>query len=396
MTKINLISVSVVTAALLISGCNDSDSSSASSSGGSADIAALKQPIVMDDAGVKAALGLLENAFTQFSGNTKLAKRSEKVLESIGARQEAQAEGIPIDCGISGTYENTSNYTSSQDENGSYSSDEWGTIWDNCVEASSNTVGAEPTNLHVRNGTRSYYYTSEYNNIDDTSKYTNGGADNYTESYESNETLTSRTDTYNSTGDFTNEQGITTSKFTRLQNGTSKSVDVNSTGDTFDGWEDVYENYSEVDESLNDGSAGTYTLNGAYSYAEGTDPVHEAEYYDNFVVEWTRMYAEKTLIINGTIGHLCLGGSVSVETTTTMLENQSDYFNGTGSTGSEVLPYAGNASLTGEDSVAATVAFETDEGNNTSAKLTVGTGEPTTHTSWSDLTDGSTCNIGPR
>ncbi len=181
-------------------------------------------------------------------------------------------------------------------------------------------------------------------------------------------------------------------RFTYMTDGIRQSEEVNASGDTIYSTKDVAENAIIEEYELMDGSSGSLTANGGMSYYEN-GIAQDGIYFDNYVYEWTRMNQEKTVVINGTAGSLCLGGSVSVETTTTMKENQVDYFSASSESGSDVLPYDGNLSLTGSDSVVATVGFDTNESNYTSATVTIGGGEPQTYDSWSDMTSESDCNI---
>lgn len=399
MTKINLIGMSVATAALLVSGCGSSSSSSSAS--GDDVINSLKQPIEMTDQNVTNVLALLEDQFRGFGRiNTKVAKLQAN-LKKVQEPQYALAPGEPqvSDCDISGT----ETYTYTESDSGW--TDEW--VWDNCVNTGSyGSVDGVDLNRETRNGTRSYSYLEGYDADSNTSRDSYSGADNYTQVQDNNETeVVSRTYTYQQTGEYRTESSgempyymldpETEGAFVKrtfIADGISMREDVNASGAYAGGWKDVFENFSESEEELIDESAGTLTLNGGMTFYED-GVAYEGEYFDNYVLDWTRMNNEKTIVINGTAGTLCFGGSVSVTTTSTMMENQVDYFDGVGSTGSDVLPYAGGVNLSGADSVTATVGFATDEGNNTSATVTIGTNEPTEYTSWSALTEGSTCSI---
>jgi hypothetical protein len=403
MKKINLIGMSVVAAGLLVSGCGSSSSSSSSDTGDAA-INSIKQPIVIDENNTKITLGLLEEEFTRFGQGIplKLAKAKAN-FKAVQEASFAMESGVPVEsnCTVSGT--ETETYTYTETETGY--TDEWAYVYDNCVESGSyGSIDGVDLNRYTKNGTQTYSYSEGYDVDTNTSRDSYSGADNYTQVYDNNETaVVSRTNTYQSTSEYKTEssgeepywnldpetagEGAFV-RYTYMEDGMNSYEEVNASGDAVGSWKNVAENFSEVDESLIDESAGTRTLNGGIVYySDGI--AREGQYFDNYVVEWTRMNNEKTMNINGTAGTTCLNGSVSVQTTAAMKENQVDYFDGGGSTGSDVLPYTGSVSLTGANSVTADIVFDTDESNNTSATVTIGSDAPETYTYWSDLADDS-------
>ena len=402
MKKINFIGVSAVTAALLVSGCNSSSSSSSSDAGDAA-INSMKQPIVIDENKTQLTLGLLEQEFQNFGQGIpmKIAK-SKANFKAVQEASFAMESGVPVEsnCTVSGT--ETETYTYTETETGY--TDERSYVYDNCVESGSwGSIDGVDLNRYTINGTQTYTYSEGYDVDTNTSRDSYSGADNYTEVYDNNETETvSRTGTYQFTTTYMTESSGeeqawevedaelegTFVRYTWMVDGIDMRKDVNASGDIVDSWKYVAEDFSAEEYELADSSAGTRTMNGAMIYYSDSI-ARDGEYFDNYVVEWTRMNNEKTMNINGTAGSLCLDGSVSVQTTAAMKENQVDYFDGGGSTGSDVLPYTGSVSLTGANSVTADIVFDTDESNNTSVTVTIGTDAPETYTYWSDLADDS-------
>ena len=387
----SLIGMSVATAALLVTGCGSSSSGdtidgTSGGTSGDAAINSVKQPTEMTDQNVTNVLNFLRDQFRQFGGGelTKVAALKAKIQEVQDANY-AVAAGEPIPCEISGT----ETYTETQIDGGW--KDEW--VWDNCVE----TVSFPPSidgielNIMTSNGSRSFMYS--YSDDGNRSIDTYSGADNYTQVYENNETETvSRTYTRQMSGEGTYEWNDTYYSSTMRQDGMEMQVDVNSTGDTIPVSKNVAENFITENYERADGSEGFMSADGGMSYYwQGT--AEDAIYFNNFKYEWSRVNQEKTVLINGTAGSLCLGGSVSATTTTAMKENQVDYSSSTSDLESDVLPYAGGLSLSGADSVTATVGFDTNDTNHTSATVTIGDGEPNTYTSWSEMTSGWTCSI---
>lgn len=395
MKTINVIGMSVVAAGLLMTGCGSSSSSSSSTStstsGISGDVAinSVKQPTEMTDGNVTNVLNFLRQQFQQFGGGPAKIAALKANFKAVPDANFAVAAAEPQPCEISGTVTYIENYT--DDANGF--TDEWSTVWDNCVETDSwpSSIDGIELNIRTSNGTRSSMYS--YSNDGNRSIDHFSGADNYTQVYENNETQTvSRTYTRQMSIEGTYEWNDTYRSMMMRQDGMEMQVDVNSSGDTIPVYKNVAENFIIEEYELVDGSEGFMSADGGMSYYwQGT--AEDAIYFGNFMYEWSRVNQEKMVLINGTAGSLCLGGSVSATTTTAMKENQVDYFDGSGNTGSNVLPYDGNISLTGADSVTATVGFDTNDTNHTSATVTIGDAEPTTYTSWSDMTSASTCSI---
>jgi hypothetical protein len=386
MKKMSVIGMSVATAALLMSGCGSSSSSSGTA--GDDVINSLKKPMEMTDQNVTNVLAFLEDQFSQFGGlNTKVAalKANAKAVQDANF---ALVEGEPTPCEISGTMTYTSSDT--VDENGYR--DEWSYVYDNCVETNSrNTIDDIPLNRRTRNGTETDWYA--YSNDGNISTDTYGGADNYTDIFDNNETaVVSSTNTYQNTAEWSYERTETSYRNTFVEDGVYSREDINASGEIVYSEKGVAENFNAENYEFDEGRAGSLTADGGMTYYENGVAV-EGVYFNNLVLDWTRMSNEKTVILNGTAGSLCLGGSVSMETTTAMKENQVDYVDGDNVNGPDVLPYAGDISLTGADSVTATVGFDTNDTNHTSATVTIGTNEPTTYTRWSDMTSGSTCSF---
>ena len=395
MKKMNLIGMSVVTAGLIVTGCGSSSSSTTTTDTGDAVINSLKQPMAMTDQNVTDVLNYLRNQFNQFGQmNLKAAAIKEKIAEVQDANF-AGAAGEPEPCDISGFVTYTEIITDTPDAFGS----EYKTTWDNCVnEDYYGSVDGVDMNRETRNGTKTDYWLESDNADTNVSSSSWGGADNYTAVYENNETaVVSRNVSSTYKMDWNHEiksedQADDFRRFTFIADGMRESKEVNASGDIISSSKNVAENFSTEEYALLDESAGTFTANGGMSYYyDGI--AEDAIVFDNYLYEWTRMNQEKTVVINGSAGNLCLGGSVSLQTTTTMRENQVNYFDGSGESGSDVLPYDGNISLTGANSVTATVGFDSNESNYTSATVSIGGGESQTYDSWSAMTSEWDCSI---
>ncbi len=399
MKKVELLSLSAVTAALIMTGCSSDDNNK----GGAIPPSEISGVVEMNATSAKNAIYALTNG-----GASMTARRAAR--QALAAKlAPALASGsdnasYTYDCDISGSYSYTyaSSYTGEPWNSGngeSWSNDyAYSYNYNNCVDNYSTTITIdgvnEPVTQRTYNGTYAYTGHSEYNADTNMSKDAYSGSDNYTDARENNETLTSRVYTYNTTYSSTGEsegEGWTgsadaTYKYTWKQNGEYSRLDTNSTGSIRDGYKYVYGNQSGTDEGVQDYSSGTYTENGFYTrYDVNASGELEFDYgynFDHFTMTYSEAGNESNNTVSGGYGDECLGGTVTFATAPVVQENQADYFDGDGLTGSNVLPYAGGVTMTGTST--ASVAFTSDDTNHTSALLSVD-GSDENLTRWSDL-----------
>ena len=401
MKKIDLLGLSVVTAALIMTGCS-SDSDDAATSGPTAptDVTA---KIDVNLTTTQNAIALVTNGIGLFS-NAKIAAMKADVKAKALALKDSGGNGgsWSFDCQVSGTRANSWESTWSNNPDGSWSNTYSETYTaKNCEDNASTTVNGEAVNLYKENGTRTYTNSDEYDAGGDLTTSSYSSADNFTHSCEHNETLTSRT--YKTTVSLSNSfsvDGIVPllsadapafSQSTQIV-GTSGDVDVNSTGSTIAGWEDAY-NISMSQEGLQDGTYDKDSANGfAANYdinATGDKVLFYSDSYSNYVEEHTSDGAnESNTTISGTRGNTCLGGSATFATTLIIQENQVDYLDGNDNPGNNVLPYSGVVTLSAVGT--ATLTFD----NNTThsdANLTAGD-ESAVYTRWLALSVG-TCAL---
>ncbi len=397
MKKIELLGLSAVTAALIMTGCSsDSDNKSSIPSAP----AEATTPLEINTTTVQNVMALLQNG-----GGGPMSSQLAKIQAKVAALKASGNENSTdsYNCDISGTW--TSTYTASWSDSpdGSWSSTyAYTDTYNNCIDnySGTNDVGDE-LNMRVQSGTYSWVNTGEYNSDTNRSKDSWSGTSNIVTSYENNETSASKVytsaDSYSGSreadGDYVYASNVSYSSSSFIS-GEYKRVDTNTTGDTVYGYRYVYGNYKTSNEETMDYNIGEYvhsklTADGHYtnydtnSSGEYLDYSH---YFKNFVMESTSDGAnENNMSANGTIGDTCLGGSVTLSTAPVIQENQIDYLDGSEATGLNVLPYAGGASMTG--STTAAISFAADDTNHTSATVTIGETN-TTYVRWSDLAVG--------
>lgn len=401
MKKIDLLGLSVVAAALIMTGCS-SDSDDAATPGPTAptDVTA---KIDVNLTTTQNAIALVRNGIGLFS-NAKIAAIKADVKAKALALKDSGGNGgsWSYDCQISGSTGNVWSSEWSNNPDGSWSNTNSATYTaKNCVDNYSGTVNGEAVNLYKENGTRTYTNSDEYDASGNLTTISNSSADNFSYSYEHNETLTSRTYTNTLSTSFIDiADGIVPmisadapafSHSAKLI-GTNDQVDINSTGSTIAGWENAY-NFSMSNEGLQD---GTYDIDSANGFvanydinATGDKVLTYSDSYNNYVEEHTSDGAnESNTTISGTRGNTCLGGSATFATTLIIQENQVDYLDGNDNTGNNVLPYSGVVTLSAVGT--ATLTFD----NNTThsdANLTAGD-ESAVYTRWVDLAVG-TCAV---
>lgn len=400
MKKVELLSLSVVTAALIMTGCSDDDSSKGASAPSEA-----TTPIEINSTTAQNVAALLRNA-----GGGPMAPAKSEQLASIKTRVAAlKASGSDsgtdtYDCDISGTWTSAYSSTWTESPDGSWNSTYTGTdSYKNCVDnySGTNDVG-DDLNMRVQNGTYKWSNTGEYNSDTNRSKDSWSATNNMVDSRENNETSASRvytsSDSYSATeeadGEYIYASNVTRS-YSYNVNGEYKRVDTNTSGDVVYGYRYEYGNMTQTQEEIMDYDLmeyvqSTISANGFYSDYDTNSTgeyLADSAYFKNFVMSWSSDGAnEGNMTVSGTVGESCLGGSVTLATAPVIQENQVDYFDGSDATGSNVLPYAGTLSMTG--SATATLSFDADDTNHTTATVSIGDNNDT-YTGWNTLAVGA-------
>ena len=409
MKNMELLGLSVVAAALIMTtGCSSSDDSSSPASGPSAP-SEITTPVELNSSSVRNAMALLTS--TRFSSSPERSAAFEAKFGS-SANTGSKSGTDTYDCEITGTQTDTwskswsnSSYSSwgNGDESTSWKSEGSGTTtYNNCTSYSNGTThDGNSTNIRIRNGSSSYNYVNSFDADTNRSLESNSNSDNYTTSYEDNESAVGYKYTYAQTYSYRSEwsgndyewnthTGVI--KDSRNVNGTRQREDLNDTGDVYYGYREVSGDLQLASEYEN----GVYETSTANGFDTRYDTNTSGEFltygssYSNFKFNLTENGDESNITVSGTLGSTCLGGSVTYATNPVVQENQIDYFAGDGVTnGNSVLPYTGVLTLTGAGS--STITFSHDDANNTSAVISASDGDLTVDT-WNDLAIG-TCNL---
>ena len=400
MKYVSLVGISVAAAALIMSGCGSS-----SSSGPSAP-SEIKTATTIDLATVGSALSMLYNGGITAAGApaSKVKTAAADIKAAIQAKVAAGGDSgqssysYTYECGISGTY------TYSQEQTYDYPADGGWTEtyvysykYDHCIDNTSTTVNGEPVNRSFDNGLYSYSYSGTYNVDNNMTKENWKWSDNRSWGYDNNETSTSRTytakntgqQTWEADGEYYDATGVPEWSSTWDYSGSYKRVDVNSSGDVNGGYRNVF-NETWTDSGAQDNSHYKTMVNGFYTEydtdSSGVESLTWNEYYKDFVFESYMSGSEENITVNGTYGTTCLGGTVKFKTNPVVQSNQDDYFDGDGSHGSNVLPYAGTVTVSGDGS--ATVGFDANASMYSTVTITA-PDATATYSRWSDIPVGS-------
>ena len=408
MKRIELLTLSVVTATLIVAtGCSsDDDDKKASGPSAPQESAA---PVELNESVARNAIALITR-----DNNSMMLPSAAR-----GPDRNISNSGTTIrDCDISGTVTTTYVHTETDLGNASWSEVDAGDqTYDNCVDNSGNPSFDTMT----RTGTYSYRHEKTYDAETGltTEIYKDDG--HSTSISENNNTQHSYTDNYSMTEESTivyidngklapkaNLMGpgfsprTTVSAYFSL-NGEDKWVMTDDTGKIVDGGKTVAGAFNTTIEYVYDGSrhkvSEKSSTNGFISHydinSSGDENLTSSSYFKDYVVHW---YVpdngsgsdgdEEAIKISGTIGDLCLGGSITIATDPTIFSNQVKYKDKDDNHGDDVLPYAGAQQISGSNTL--TVGFEHNATLNTSATVTIGS-ESKVYGSWAELLAGSSC-----
>ncbi len=392
MKNIELLGISAAAAVLILTGCSDDSNGDSEPSAPSE----VTQAADMNISQTKTVISFIQDGGIM-AGSPRLAVMKASLV--------AKADSLPgsgggsgtetTDCEISGTKVHTWKSEWIQSDDGSRSDNYSDTYtYNNCIDGSSTTVQSETMTQYVQKGSLSFYGSQTYNSdsalIGRIERQT---FNNYSERYESNTSLTSRT----TTNDYTFEMkigiepAIVQSQTLSVKGTAEQDVETNSTGHIVDGLTGSYNLTQTVEEGDDhekvaiNGFYAVYDINASGSF------INESRYYKDYLLEFTHDTSnDSNITVSGTLGNTCLGGSVTLSTNPVIRENSVDYFDGDDknkSSGGDVLPYTGAMSIVGMTN--ATVTFDTNETNNTSAFIQAGETNATAYF-WNDL-DERTC-----
>jgi len=391
MKNFELLTLSVVAATLVtMTGCSSDDDDSSSASGPSAP-SEISTPVELNASAARNAMALVFR-------NQSIRPAPRRAHVPNNDRNTTQGNTEVRDCDIAGT--ETQSYTETTIDQGSagesYRYSET-TVYDNCID---NDV--PPYDTRTRNGTKSYSEDDSYSAEDDLElSHWIENAD-YTDFRENNNSKISDKRTYT---DYSSEENYsddnTLEKETLTHNGTYTYVLTDADGKVIGGNRTIYGTYSFTSERVSS-KMRKKSYNGFYSRydtnSSGAEKLTQGTYYSNYVMHWykpdTNKYKEEAVTVSGTVGDLCLGGSISISTSPVVHSNQYEYFDkdgnnpSTSSRSSTVLPYSGQQQVSGANS--ATITYEYNTTKRTSATVKIGN-ETMVYGTWSEFLADNSC-----
>ncbi len=399
MKKIELLGLSAVTAVLIMTGCSSDDNN-----GGAVAPAEITAAVDLNSSTLKTAIYMLRS----ISNNKLPAPQLATATTTTGGGHENNS--YTYDCDVSGSYTETYTYSWDGVQDADHG-DELGMSWswtetetttyNNCLDeyAYTNNYSGDLMTHRLRTGSYSLEKTNSYDLDTNTSKQTNVWSDNYSYAYENNESEATMIYIYNQnrtrTSVWAGESYRDTYyladgasyNYQDVRNGLDSRVDTNSTGSIIYGYKTEKGNYNEVQEGVKSVS-DKYTVNGfSSSYDMNTSGewvLSGGKSFSNFVITSTANGTdEDNMTVSGKMGSACIGGSVTFATAPVLQQDQVNYFNTYSTNNNYTLPHAGAMTVSGTGS--ATVTFDSNESNYTSAIISGIDDVNETVGSWYDL-----------
>jgi len=402
MRRLELVGLSVITAALVLTaGCSDDEDNKSSGVSAPSEITKgveLNTSVTTNAMG--AVLKTIINDLPDQAPARLISKRAKQIALSSGSSNST----ITTPCEVSGsiTVSNTTTESGDRDdkpEEGWTYEQHIDITYDNCVDNFSgvNFVG-DALDEEFGNGTEQYVTYSEYN------KDTNRSRDNFSSSTDysivqrssTTEATVTRTFQDNFSGEmvtdgmnFGADDVNTSTNWTESGKSEFYHTDVNGNRVPGIGTRDESDLHATSEHIYTTAkSTSTLYINGfVASYETNSTGEHliEGEYYNNYNIESIKIGDEEEITVSGTIGGSCLGGSVTVSVNPVIKSNDVLYPDLGPS--NPALPYAGQATLTGSNT--ATVTFSVDSSDNTKTQATVKVNETqSVFTDWNTLATG--------
>ncbi|WP_345987227.1 hypothetical protein WCX18_08795 [Sulfurimonas sp. HSL1-2] len=375
-------------------GCGSSSSSSLKAP------ADIKAAIDINTSTAQNAIALVRSGVNIFSATesklattalmTKVKETKATLAAKLKDTTETGSETSTQDCDISGSTTLTSSHTYTQKDNGGWSYTE------TMAYSFNHCINGTPQSRQSINGKIMESMTYGYNADANLSEESYSVDYDYVVLYDSNETEASHSETWNAVvertwnadGDYVTSATAPGEEQMLKAKGYLKMVDVNSSGEVESGFRQEID-ITAGDMRLYDDTYWKEYANGFNSFYETSGGVEEFAngiYFKNFKIETHSDGAdEENTTVSGTVGSSCLGGSVAFSTAPVMQSNQQTYFDEFDNHGGNVLPYAGMVTMKGNGT--ATVAFESNASNYTSATLVAPDGT-STYGSWGSLATG--------
>ena len=403
MKKIELLTLSIVTATLIVAtGCSDDDDTKQAS--GPSAPSESSTPVELNESVARNAVALI---FGDSNGIRPAPKRG------ISFDSNSSQNGTSVrDCDIEGEQTTHTSSVNTDLGNGNWSVVEVKDItYDNCIDVSDSPAYDTITKTGYDNSTVHVSYDAETSWVTEEERWDA----HYTFVSENNTTKESNTDNYS----ITEESTLVYEEFAKIAivpksaqvrrvdprkmvsmheytSGEVKNFNSDEDGNVTDGFHAIV-NITIDGEYVNSGSTSQkLTFNGFsadYDMNSSGEKLTASEYYNNYVIHWYRPDPdnanEQAIKVSGTIGDLCLGGSITITTDPVIHSNQSDYKDKNDASGHSVLPYSGVQQISGSNDMSITFDYNTTM--NTSATVKIGD-TSMTYGTWSELLAGSSCN----
>ena len=398
MKTLELLSLSVITATLIVStGCSSDDDGDGSGASAPSEIT---KGVELNTSVTNNAMALLGSAMNELPDLAPARMASRLAALQVTRSSNSDNSTRTYQCDISGSYTNTSYTKTTGDrddkpkESWSYEH-HWSVTYDDCVDNYSgvNYVG-DTLDQSIRDGVLDGSEYSEYNSDTNRSKDNYSSNRSYSIIYRSSSTEATITNVYDDNMSWQAEAEGTdlygdnvdfTGHFTL--NGTKEMYHTNTSGDKVAGigTREVSGGFSISSERVYTPAKATSTLamNGfttQYETNSTGEHVIEGEYYDNYKVTAVKVGDEQTTTMSGTLGSTCLGGSVTVSVDPIIKENDVTYH--------DQLPYDGKATLKGSNTSTVTFSVRSDDNTKTQATVQVDDGPLTQFNDWNTLATG--------
>jgi len=391
MKNFELLTLSVVAATLVtMTGCSSDDDDSSSASGPSAP-SEISTPVELNASAARNAMALI-----YWDGRIQPAPLRIGIPDND--RNTSQSSTEIRDCDISGTETTTQSEVTTENGDAGWSHTETASVhYDNCIDNST-----PPYDTHTRNGRYEETTESSYITETRTRRTREYVLEDYTSALENNNSKVSDIHTYTSHLKETIETRSDNFRENFMhEDGEKKQVITDADGKVTGGERSLYGNIQMTAESVSSTSK-KYTVNGFMSQYEtnstGDESIKEGVYFSNYVIHWYKPdrqdNQEEAVTVNGTIGDLCLGGSVTVSTAPVVHSNQYAYFDKDGnnpnpsSKSTTVLPYSGQQQIIGANS--ATITYDYNTTKRTSATVTIGN-ETMVYGTWDEFLADNSC-----
>ena len=395
MKKLELLGLSVITAALIVStGCSSDDDDGDSGASAPSEIT---KGVELNTSVTNNAMALIGSAMDELPSLAP-ARLASRLAASRSSTSENYTRTYQCDISGSRTVTRTSKTSGDKDnkpnESWSYEAEE--TVhYDNCVDNYSgvNFVG-DVLDEMVTDGVDSSREYGEYNSD------TNRSKDNFSYNYKYSEIK--RSSTTQATITVTYDDNMSWEAEVDGTNYSADDVNFRSSY-SMNGSQELYHTHENGKRVAGVGNrvdmghfmmsgervhtpaktTSTLTRDGFYAVYETNstgEHVVAGAYYNNYKVTAVKVGDEQTTTMSGTLGGTCLDGSVTVSVDPIIKDNDVLY--------PDQLPYDGKATLKGSNTSTVTFSIRSDDNTKTQATVQVDDGPLTQFNDWNTLATG--------